>query len=169
MTPATQGPVPGHTSGLERVSLNPSHFRSGRWLVLAEGAVLVALGSAGIILSATHHHDTRALGFELTAWSAGLLLGFGVLAVTAALWRRLAVKVTASAAVLFLMMLVITSVAAVRGEPQSSGFDASDIVLYGVLAALNLALLMWLAPDAVEGPAWIPRRRRRATESTDAE
>lgn len=169
MSPATQGRVPGLTSGLARVSLNPSHFRSGRWLVLAEGALLVALGSTGIILSATHHHGARALGFDLTAWPAGLLLGFGVLAVIAALWRRLAVIVTASAAVLFLMMLVISSVAAVRGEPRSSGLDASDIVLYGVLAALNLALLMWLVPDAVEGPAWIPRRRRGPTETTDAE
>jgi len=160
MTPATQGPVPGLTSGLRRVSLNPSHFRSGRWLVAAVGMAVIVLGIAGIIALAAHPGGGRVLGLGLPSWQVGLLLGFGMLAVVAALWRRMAVILTAGAAVLFVVMLVIASVAAARGTPRS-GFDASDIVLYGVLAGLNLALLMWLIPDSLEGPAWIPRRRRR--------
>lgn len=163
MTPATKGPVPGFTSGLQRVSLNPSHFRSGRWLVLAEGVVLSPLGIAGIVLSAAHPAGARTLGLELSAWQAGLFLGFGLLAVVASLWRRGAVVLTAGAAALFAVMVVISSVAAARAA-RSTGLDASDIVLYGVLAGMNLALLMWLIPDALEGPAWIPRRRRRPTE-----
>jgi len=166
MTPATQGPVPGYTSGLQRVSLNPSHFRSGRWLVLAEGVALSALGIAGIISSTAHRGGARALGLELAPWQAGMLLGLGLLAVVPALWRRVAVVLTAGAAVLFVVMLVISSVAAARGAPRSTGLDASDIVLYGVLAGLNFALLMWLIPDALEGPAWIPRRRHRPTNRT---
>ncbi|HUO38371.1 MAG TPA: hypothetical protein VMU34_11235 [Mycobacterium sp.] len=165
MTPATQGPVPGYTSGLQRVSLNPSHFRSGRWLVLAEGVALSALGIAGIISSTAHRGGARALGLELAPWQAGMLLGLGLLAVVPALWRRVAVVLTAGAAVLFVVMLVISSVAAARGA-RSTGLDASDIVLYGVLAGLNFALLMWLIPDALEGPAWIPRRRHRPTNRT---
>jgi hypothetical protein len=163
MTPATKGRVPGLTSGLQRVSLNPSHFRSGRWLVLAEGVVLSTLGIAGIVSSTAHPGGARTLGLELPAWQAGLLLGLGLLAVVAGFWRRVAVVLTSGAAVLFGVMVVISSVAAARGA-RSTGLDASDIVLYGVLAGLNLALLMWLIPDALEGPAWIPRRRRRRTE-----
>ncbi len=165
MTPATQGPVPGFTSGLQRVSLNPSHFRSGRWLVLAEGVVLSMLGIAGVVSSTAHPGGARALGVELPLWQAGLLLGVGVLAVVAGLWRRVAVVLTAGAAMLFVVMVVISSVAAARGA-RSTGLDASDIVLYGVLAGLNLAVLMWLVPDALEGPAWIPRRRRPLTNRT---
>ena len=166
MTPATQGPVPGFTSGLQRVSLNPSHFRSGRWLVLAEGVVLSTLGIAGVVSSTAHPGGARALGLHLSPWQLGFFLGFGVLAVVAGLRRRAAVVMTAGASVLFVVMLVISSVAAASGAQRSTGLVASDIVLYGVLAGLNLAVLMWLIPDALEGPAWIPRRRPRPTNRT---
>jgi hypothetical protein len=127
--------------------------------------VLSALGIAGIVSATAHPGDARALGLELAPWEAGLLLGLGVLAVVATLWRPVAVVLTAGAAVLFVVMLVISSVTAARSA-RSTGLDASDIVLYGVLAGLNLAVLMCLVPDALEGPAWIPRRRGRPTNRT---
>jgi hypothetical protein len=166
MSPVTKGPVPGLTSGLRRVSVDPSHFRSGRWLLLAEGLAVGALGIAGIVSSSAQTSAARALGLGLALWQAGSLLGFGLLAVMASLRRRVAVIVTASAAVAFLVLLVISSVAVVHGGPRTAGFRPFDIVLYGVLAGLNLALLMWLVPDALEGPAWVPARRHRPTERT---
>jgi hypothetical protein len=44
--------------------------------------------------------------------------------------------------------------------PTPLGFHAADVMLHGVLAVVNLALLMWLIPDELGDPAWVPRRRR---------
>ena len=165
MSAATKGPVPGRASDLRRVSLNPSHYRSGRWFVLAEGVVVGALGIAGILTSAALPHSpaigAAVVGLALTSAHGGLLLGFGVLAVVSAVRRRTAVMLTASATVVFFVLVIIASVAAAHAAPGPLGFDACDIVLYAVIAAVNLGLLMWLIPDSLEGPVWIRRRRPR--------
>jgi hypothetical protein len=170
MSPATKGPVAGLTSRLHRVSLNPSHYRSGRWFLLAEGAGVGALGVAGILSSAAHPHaparGAPVLGLALTSAHGGLLLGFGLLAILSALRRRTAVLLTAVATVMFFVMVIIGSVAAAHATPGPLGFDPRDIVLHAVIAAVNLALLMWLIPELLEGPAWIPRRGYRPQEST---
>lgn len=163
--PVTAGHVPGLTSGLRRVRTDPGRFHSGRWLLLAEGALVAAFGIAGLISSALHPHagptGAPVLGLASTPAHSAMLLGFGVVAIAAVASRRAAVTVTALSAVAYIMLLFFSSVATARTTPTALGFHAADIVLHGGLAVVNLALLMWLIPDELGDEAWIPRRRRR--------
>ncbi|HWF68727.1 MAG TPA: DUF4383 domain-containing protein [Mycobacterium sp.] len=165
MSPVTQGPIGRSTSGLRLVSRNPSHFRNGRWFLLAEGALLIGLGSAGFILAATHPHAAPAgapiLGLALTPWHSALLFGFGVLAVFGVLQRRAAIAVTALSAVAFVALVIIGAVFSAHHAPGPLGFEPRDIVLHGVLAVVNFAVLYWLIPDVLEGPGWVSRRGTR--------
>lgn len=162
--PVTAGHVPGLTSGLRRVPTDPGRFHSGRWFVLAEGALVSAFGIAGLIsaLLTPHAGPTGApvLGLATTPAHSAILLAFGAAAVAAATNRRAAVIVTALSAVAYTMLLFIGSVATARNMPTPLGFHAADILLHGVLAVVNLALLMWLIPDELGDEAWVPRRRR---------
>jgi Domain of unknown function (DUF4383) len=162
--PVTAGHVPGLTSGLRRIRTDPDRFRSGRWLLLAEGALVSAFGIAGLVSAALHPHagptGAPVLGLALTPAHSAVLLVFGVVAIAAVRSRRAAVTVTALSAVAYLMLLFIGSVATARTKPTPLGFHAADIVLHGVLAVVNLALLMWLIPDELGDEAWVPRRRR---------
>jgi hypothetical protein len=161
MSPVTQGPVGRLTSGLRLVSRNPAHFRRGRWFLLAEGLLLIALGTAGFVSAATHPDSPPAgapvLVLALTPWHSAILLGFGVLAAAGTLQRHAAIIVTALGAVGFVILVFIGAVAAVHRAPGPLGFEPRDIVLHGVLAAANFAVLYWLIPDALEGPDWEPR------------
>ena len=163
MSPVSRGPVPDATSGLRRVSLNPAHFRSGRWLLLAEGLLVGALGGAGLVSAGVHSGPRPAgvpvPGLTLTPAQSGLLLGFGLLAVLAAGYRRAAVIITGFGAAAFLLLLIIGGVAAAYDRPGPFGFTLHGIFLHAVLAVVNLALLMWLIPDSLEGPEWVQRRR----------
>jgi hypothetical protein len=163
MSPTTKSPFDGSDSPLRPVSLNPSHYRSGRWFLLAEGGLLLVLGGGGVT-SALAHPDADPAGapvlwLALTPTHSGLLLGFGVLAVCAVARRRHTVIITGFGAVLFLLLFTIGTGAAARHAPWVLGFDLRDSVLHAVLLVFNLALLMWLIPDALEGPAWVRRRR----------
>jgi hypothetical protein len=161
--PVTAGHVPGLTSGLRRVPTDPGRFRSGRWFLLAEGALVSAFGGAGLVSAALHPHagptGAPVLGLASTPAHSGLLLAFGLVAIAAVVNRRAAVTVTALSAVAYLMLLFFSSVATARTMPTPMGFHAADILLHGVLAMVNLALLMWLIPDELGDEAWAPRRR----------
>lgn len=162
MSPLTEGPMGRLTSGLRLVSRNPNHFRTGRWFLLAEGVLLIALGIAGFV-SATTHPDAPPTGapvlvLALTPWHSAVLLGFGMLATLGALQRRAAISVTALGAVIFVALVIIGAVSAAHHAPGPLGFEPRDIVLHGLLAAANFAVLYWLIPDALEGPDWVPRR-----------
>jgi Domain of unknown function (DUF4383) len=171
MSPDIKGRVPGLTSPLRRVSLNPSHYRSGRWFVLAQGVVVSALGLTGIVSSAVHSHapanGAPVLGLASTYAHGGLLLGFGVLASLSALRRRTAVMLTAAATAVFFVLVIIGGVAAAHATPGPLGSDPADIVLHAVVAAVNLASLMWLIPDLLEGPEWIRRLDNRQQEPVE--
>jgi len=162
MSPVTQGPMGRLTSGLRLVSRNPSHFRNGRWFLLAEGVLLVALGTAGFICAATHPDapptGAPVLVLALTPWHSAILFGFGVLAVFGVLQRRAAIIVTALSAVVFVALVIIGAIFAAHQVPGPLGFEPRDIVLHGVLAVANFAVLYWLIPDVMEGPDWVPRR-----------
>jgi hypothetical protein len=162
--PVTAGHVPGLTSGLRRIRTDPERFRSGRWFLLAEGALVSAFGIAGLVSAALHPHagptGAPVLGLATTAAHSGMLLAFGVVAIAAVGNRRAAVTVTALSAVAYLMLLFFSSVSTARAKPTPLGFHAADIVLHGVLAVVNLGLLMWLIPDELGDEAWVPRRRR---------
>lgn len=165
MSPTTKSPFWGEQSELRPVSLNPSHFRTGRVVLLAEGALLAALGLWGFIASAAHPTAGRAgapvLVLELTPAYSGVLVGLGVLAVLSAWRRRSALIITGVETVAFVLLFVIGTVASARSAPGPLGFDPADSVLHLIFMALNLALLMWLAADSLEGPRWIRRRPPR--------
>ncbi len=166
--PVTAGHVPGMTSGLRRVPMDPGRFHSGRWFVLAEGALVSAFGIVGLVSAALHPHagPTGAPVFGLTAtpWYSGMLLAFGVAAMACSPNRRAAITVTALSAVAYTLLLFVSSVATARDTPTPLGFHAADVLLHGVLAVVNLALLMWLIPDELGDEVWAPRRRRRGRD-----
>jgi hypothetical protein len=66
--------------------------------------------------------------------------------------------------VAYTALLFFSSVAATRTMPTPLGFHAADVLLHGVLAVVNLALLMWLIPDELGAPVWVPRRRGRGRD-----
>lgn len=162
--PVTAGPVPGVTSDLRRVRMDPGRFRSGRWMLLAEGLSVSAFGIGGLVSAALHPHagptGAPILGLTSTAPHSAMLLAFGVAAVAAIGKRHAAVTVTALSAVAYTLLLFIGSVATARATPTLFGFHAAGIVLHGLLGVVNFALLMWLIPDELGDEAWVPRRGR---------
>jgi hypothetical protein len=162
--PVTAGHVPGLTSGLRRVPMDPGRFHSGRWFLLIEGALVSAFGVAGLVSAALHPHagptGAPVLGLTATALYSGMLLAFGVAAMACSRNRRAAIAATALSAVAYTILLFISSVATARDRPTPLGFHAAEVLLHGVLAVVNLALLMWLIPDELGDEVWAPRRRR---------
>jgi hypothetical protein len=144
--------------------MDPRRFHSGRWFLLAEGLLVSAFGIAGLVSAMLHPHagptGAPVLGLASAPAHSGMLLAFGVVAIAAVGNRRAAVTVTALSAVAYTMLLFVSSVATARTMPTPLGFHAADILLHGVLAVVNLALLMWLIPDELGDEAWVPRRRR---------
>lgn len=162
--PVTAGHVPGLTSGLRRIPMDPVRFHSGRWFLLAEGVLVSTFGIAGLISAALHPHagptGAPVLGLATTPAHSAILLAFGVAGIAAIGTRRAAITVTALSAIAYFMLLFFSSVATARAKPTPLGFHAADIVLHGVLGVVNLALLMWLIPDELGDEAWGPRRGR---------
>jgi hypothetical protein len=162
--PVTAGHVPGLTSRLRRVPMDPRRFHSGRWFLLAEGVLVSAFAIAGLVSGILHPHagptGTPVLGLASTPAHNAILLAFGLLAVAGVGNRRAAVTVTALSAVAYTMMLFISSVATSQNMPTPLGLHAAHILLHGVLGVVNLALLIWLIPDELGDEAWVPRRRR---------
>lgn len=163
--PVTAGHVPGMTSGLRRVPMDPGRFHSGRWFLLVEGALVSLFGVAGLVSAALHPHagptGVPVLGLTATPLYSGMLLAFGVAAMACSVHRRAAITVTALSAVAYTILLFVSSVATTRDRPTPPlGFHAAEVLLNGVLAVVNLALLMWLIPDELGDEVWAPRRRR---------
>ena len=161
--PVTGGHVPGLTSGLRRIPMDPKRFHSGRWFLLVEGLLVSAFGLAGLVSWALHPAGPTGapvLGLATAPGHSAILLAFGVVAIAAIGNRRAAITVTALSAVAYLTLLFFSSVATARVKPTPLGFHAADIVLHGVLAVVNLGLLMWLIPDELGDEAWGPRPAR---------
>lgn len=152
------------TDDLGSASRNPAHFRSARRFLMAEGLVLIALGIAGMISSALHADvgpdGAPVLFLYFTPWHSGILLGFGILCAASIVRRHLAVAVTAIGAVGFALLLFAGGVAAAHDAPTPLGLDNRDLLLHGVIAIVNFAILYWLLPDVLEGRNWGPRSRR---------
>lgn len=170
MSPVTRGPMESLTSGLRLVSRKPSHFRSGRWFLLADGVLLIALGVAGYVSAAAHPHapptGAPVLGLALTPWHSALFVGLGVLAVIGVVRRHAAITAAALSTVAFLALVIIGAIAAAHHVPGPLGFEPRDIVLHGVLGVANFAVLYWLLPDVLEGPDWVPRQETNPQQPT---
>ncbi len=130
-----------------------------------------AFALVGLVSAALHPHagptGAPVLGLTSTAAHSALLLVFGVVAIAAVGNRRAAITVSALSAVGYLILLFFSSIGAARTTPTSFGFHAADILLHGVLAVVNLALLMWLIPDELGDPVWVPRRRGRRRDGNE--
>ncbi len=162
---------PGETPDLEKVSLDPSHWRTGRIFLLLQGILIGALGAVAAgwaIASSPESAGVALLGLRITLLHSAVLLAYGALACLVSLSRRAALWFTALAASLGFAMVIVSAAAAYYDAPGPMGFDLRDTLLYAVLAAYNTGLVMWLNADAIEGPAWIPRRRPRKAESSNA-
>lgn len=172
MSPTTRGPFGRFTAGMHLVSRGPSHFDSGRRYLVAEGLLSIAVGIAGFVSVAMHPGfpptGATVLFLTLTPWQSVILVGFGIVAVAGSLRRGAAITVTAVAAVAFVLLAIIGAVAAAHHDPGPLGFDTADIVLHGVLASANFALLYWLIPDVLEGPDWVSGSRAESQGSAKA-
>lgn len=156
--------APPSPKRLYPVNLNPSHFRTARWWLLAEAALVLALGSVGLIAAGQQHHRgfvgalLRALA--LSVGHCWLLIAFGVLAALATLRRRTTLAVTTGGAIVFLLLFAIGTgslgtAASARAALGPWGFRVGDSALCAGLTAYNFALILWLCANALEGPAWI--------------
>lgn len=148
---------------LEKVSLDPSHWRSGRVFLRLQGVLMEILGAVAVGWAIANPLAEPAriplLGLRFSVLHGGLLLGYGALACLVSLSRRAALWFTALAATFGFVLIIPCAVAASHNAPGPLGFDLRDMLLYALLAAFNTGLLMWLNADAIEGPVWVPRRR----------
>ncbi|CAN5663132.1 hypothetical protein BH09ACT8_BH09ACT8_15040 [soil metagenome] len=155
MSPVVRGAAGRLTSDMRLVSRNPSHFRSGHWLLAAEGGVLVVLGGAGFASNVWHGGVAPVLVLALTPWHSAILLSFGLLAMIGSMNRRAAITVTAVGTVAFLALVVVGAVSAISHTAGPLGLEPRDIVLHAMVSAANFAILYWLIPDVLEGPDWV--------------
>ncbi len=158
----TRGSVPDATSHLRRVSLNASHWRRARWLLAAEALATGISGAAGLIrifLVAPADVGFSVFGIPLTEKLSWVLLGLAVFAAVAAIRHRLALLFSAATSIGALMLVVISAVAAAHHAPSPTGLTAVAILLWAALFCYNFAVGMWLVPDQIAGPAWLPRKR----------
>ncbi|RDH75530.1 hypothetical protein DVS77_26395 [Mycolicibacterium moriokaense] len=157
----TRGESPADTTTLVRVSLQPGHWRQGRRLLAAEAVCAAGLGILGLTTASV------PLGLMPTAALGWLLVGVGMAAAIACAHRKVALGFTGVIAASALALTIICPVAAAHGAPGPLGFTVEATLLYAALFAYNFGVAVWLVPDHIEGPAWLPRRiARRRSKST---
>ncbi|AFM19924.1 hypothetical protein Mycch_5239 [Mycolicibacterium chubuense NBB4] len=166
----TRGPMPPETSDLRRVSLNPPHWRQARRLLAVEAVVTGVIGVVGLIgvAVAPHNDGWRVLGVPLTPALSAVLIGIGVAAALAMTHRRAAKVFTLAMSAATVALMIICSVAAVHHDPGPLGFTAPAILLWTILFCWSIASAMWVFPDQIQGPDWVPRRRPRRPADTAA-
>ncbi|KMO73248.1 hypothetical protein BST22_02200 [Mycolicibacterium chubuense] len=157
----TRGPLPPETDNLRRVSVNPSHWRQVRRLLAAEALAMGLLGVVGLIGVAVddRHAGWRVLGVPLTPWLSAVLVGIGAAAAMARTRRQVAKVFTLTMSAVAVAVMVICGVASAHRDPGPLGFTAPAILLWTLLFCWSIALAIWVLPDQIEGPAWLPRRR----------
>ena len=167
----TRGPVPIATSDLRRVSLNLPHWRQARWLLAVEAVAAAMAGVAGLIgvVLAPRGGGFCLAGVPFTPALSAVMLGIAAAAAAAMSHRRAAKLFSAGVIAASVALMVICAVAAAHHDPGPLGFTAPAILMWGVLFCYNLGLGMWLLPDQIQGPEWIPRRGKgRHTTSSDS-
>jgi hypothetical protein len=165
MSGSTHGPFRGRNDGLEKVRVDPSHWRSGRRFLVAEGVIVGGFGGIGLAWAipgagTTPSAGVAFLGLNISVLQGATLLGFGVLAVTVAVSRRAGVIFTGLAAMAWLVLMIQCTDAAVHQAPGAMGFDLRDSLVYAVLTGYNFGVYTWMTADGLEGPAWLRRAHR---------
>jgi hypothetical protein len=127
---------------------------------MAQAAVTGLLGVVGLIgvLVRPRTDGWRPLGVPLTPALSAVLIGIAVLTALVLVSRRAATVFTLVMTAVALALMIICSVAAVHHDPGPLGFTAPAIVLWSILFCYNIGSAMWLLPDQIEGPTWVPRR-----------
>lgn len=152
---ATDSAVPG----LVPVDPDPPRFRQARWILLAEGVLLIALGGWAAIAASGYHgtapDGAAVLAFRFTMIHAVVILGTGLLAVVAASKRRLGLAFSVLQTVCYLFVFIVSA------GNRNSFSDAADSILHGVLATIGLVLVLWIAARALNGTTWRRQEARR--------
>jgi hypothetical protein len=160
---STISPVPG----VVPVNPDPPRFARARFVLLAEGLLLVALGIWAVIAAAGYHgtapDGAAVLGMRFTMVHALVILGTGVLALIAMTNRRLGLWFSIAQAVCYTFVFIIS------GGNLNSFSDAADSILHGALAALGLVLVMLIAARALNGTTWIRSRELRESREEGGE
>jgi hypothetical protein len=128
-----------------------------------EAVATGALGVAGVIglLLRPQHDGWSVLGVPLTPALSVVMLVIAVLAVLAFMHRRTAKVFTLGMGAVTVALMIICGVAAVHHDPGPMGFTAPAILLWTILFCWSIASAMWILPDEIAGPLWLPRRRTR--------
>ena len=121
----------------------------GGWDLLAAIWAPIAAPEAVRLLSPTVAH------------SVGLLV-FGIVTALVTVNRRAALILVGVSAVGLVLLFTIGINLAPGGEHHTWGFTYASSGLHAVLMCTNLALLMWIGGEALEGRPWMPIRRSRA-------
>ncbi len=163
-----RGRIPDATADLRRVSLKAPHWRQARWLLAVEAVATGIAGSGGLIGLAVSSPDGAGpvvVGIQITAGLSFALLVVAAAAAVAVTHRRVATVVTASMSIVAIILVTLCAVAATHSDPGPFGSTAPVMLLWAVVFCYNFAVGVWLVPDHIEGPAWLPRRR--TPRSTD--
>jgi hypothetical protein len=152
--------MPPQTAGLRRVSGNPEHWRQSRRALAAQAAATGVLGAVGLfgVITRPGEDGWRILGVPLTPALSVVMLGIAAAAALASTRRPAAKVVTLTLTAAALALMIICSVAAAHRAPGPLGFTEPAILLWSILFCVNLGTAMWIIPDHIEGPAWLPRR-----------
>lgn len=166
MAKDTRGQVPGKTSHLQRLSLDPPHWRQARWLLAAEALAVGLLGVSGLVGVAVRPAGVgfSVAGVPLTPALSWTLLGIGVAGAVALIHRRFALLYSAAACIAAIALVVIAAVAASHQAPGPLGLTAPAILLWAVLFCYNFTVAFWLVPDHLGGPAWVRKRPRHSAD-----
>lgn len=163
------------TPDLQKVNLDPRHWRQARWALAAEAAVLAVIGVValgGVIFVAPRGTGIFLGSMPLTEALSWTLIGTALAAGVAALRRRLALWFTAVASIAALVLMFVGAVAGVHHDSGPLGYAAASPLIFAPIFCFNFAVGIWLVPNHIEGPAWLPRRRARhrdgPTASADA-
>jgi hypothetical protein len=133
-----------------------TRFRVAHLALLGQGLVIGILGGFALAWSMANlrfgPEGMPILGLTVTPLHGGLLMAGGSLAVLACLGRWTTLGFSLIAAGGWVTLTIVCAVEAARHTPGILGFDPRDTLLYGVLAAYNLALCTWLAPIMSKKP-----------------
>jgi peptidoglycan/LPS O-acetylase OafA/YrhL len=131
-------------------------------MLAAEAATAASVGAVGLIgAMVVSDSALRVAGVPLTSPLSAVMLAIAVCAASAMIHRRAAKLFTAGVSTAAVALTVICAVAAAHHDPGPLGFTAPAVLMWAAVFSYNLALLMWLLPDQIQGPEWLRRRGNR--------